>query len=613
MSELNLDYLKMEEEEFVEAFSAFLELIQEDPLENFIKNPLFMNLTPTPAQAVALKCAFGQLLDKKTKHEVSMEYTTTLGNFALRKVKMTEVQLYEYMTDQKYKEGEQTSRNCINLIVGRRGGKSLIAAMLAIYCAIKLNWKPFLKKTPAATVAILSHSIEFSEEILELIKELIEASPILTRLIDHSKKHTKSTFNLSVPFVGKQGTTYSRVTVKVGTASKKTIRGKAICALLCDEIAFWNLDEKAAERDEDILRAARPSLLQFKGNSMLLKLSSPSIRQGVLYDEYTKGQKRTLPPNYINLKAPSWVWNTILGQKEILTEYQLDPQGFDCEYRANFVDSISTFILPEYVDLCTQQGISFLAPDPPNSNTVYVAAIDAAFKKDRFAFTIVGWNGHRLRQYIVKTWEGVRHKPVKAKDVAEYASKIMKDFKINKIYADQYAFQPLKEIFEQHNLMLEERPFTNTYKKKIYFNLKKHIHNRTIDLLDNKICINEIKQLQVEQAATGTIRIGHQVGGGDDCSDSLAIASLVLMEESHSFGINSDSDGPQEIKTDIHGRAFNSPSSEMVAEVMGTEFTDNLNEYVQDPITKEWKHISQIDSQEASIPDESYYTGNSED
>ncbi len=587
------------DKEFALAFNDYLEQIWEDPLGFFIESNIFMDFEPTPAQVVALKCVFGQELDPISPHYVWMEFKDPEGLFALEKIQMTEVDLFKFMTDKDYQPEYQSERNRINLIVGRRGGKTTISAMLAIYCAIKMNWKPYLKKNKKAAVVILSHSREFSDEVLELIKHFMESSPVLCRLVDKKEKQTQSIFNLKIPFIEKGKVVNSLVRIKVGTANKKNVRGQAICALLCDEIAYWNLDENAAERDVDILRAARPALLQFREHGLLIKLSSPGIKQGILYDEFMR--KDELPKSYLTLKAPSWVWNTILMENEFKEEYILDPVGFDAEYRANFVDSISNFIMPEFVDLCVLKGKTFEVPEPRNSDVVYCASIDAAFKGDRFAFTLVGYDGHKMRQYVVKTWQGSRLKPVKSKIVAEYIRNICKEYGITRVYADQFSFQPLREIFEQYGVTLIEKPFTNTFKKQIYFNLKNAIHNQKIDLLDYQYQSDEIKQLQVEQTATGTVRIGHAPGGHDDCSDCLAVSVYILTYELNALGIAegdvAGSEGP-EIRTDATGRAFDAPTPEMLAPFYGTAFVDNSKEWIKNKETGKWQHISELEDED---------------
>jgi hypothetical protein len=588
---------ELSEHQFAEHYERFLKTIEQDPIENFVKAPGLINFTPTPAQTVALKVFFNKPLDPLTPHALLEEFNDDVTPFGLRQVIMTEYEIYRFMTGREYVPGAQLI-NRLNFIIGRRGGKTTLSSILAIYSAICTNWKPYLRKHPYATVLVLSNNKELSEEILDLIRTFIEDSPVLSRLVDKTKKgkDRQNVFHLRVPFLENGKVVYSKVAIRLGAASKKTTRGKAICALLCDEIAFWNLDEDAADSDEDILRAARPSLLQFGDRGLLIKLSSPGIKQGVLYNEWDKwvtnepGKK--LPDSYVCFKAPSWIWNNILQEKDFRDEFELDPVGFACEYRADFVDSISNFISPEFVELCKVKGATFREPDP---KTDFIAAsIDAAFKGDRFAFTVIGAVGGRLVQFAMKTWMGSRINPVKARLVAEYIRVIVKEYGVGEVTADQFAFQPLSEIFEQYGVKLVERTFTNTFKKQVYFNLKKLVHNQQIDLLDHEDNIKEIKQLQVEQSATGTVRIGHPPGGHDDCADVTAVASFIVTEGLGAAGMDlmEVAGSRHEIPVDPHsGKAFVAPTSEMVAEVQDLGFEDNLSEYYQDPETGEWRRL----------------------
>lgn len=587
---------KLNTKQFAQIFEGLVKKIQEDPIKNFIMAPGFMDFKPTPAQTVALKIIFNKPLDALTKHKVYQETANADGQFMLITQEMTETELYRFMTGRRYfyneKIDEQIIINMVDLVVGRRGGKTTLSAMLAIYCAITTNWKPYLKKTPSAHVLILSHSRDFSDEVLDLIRTLIEESVVLTRLIDKKRKNTASTMNLRVPWIVEKGKIeYSRVQIKVGAASKKTTRGTAACAVLCDEIAYWNLDENAKETDKDIMKAVRPNMKQFGRKALMIKLSSPGIKQGVLYEEYEKWKDGTLPKNYVVFKAPSWVWNTILPAEEFEIEWQLDEDGFDTEYRSNFVDSLSNFILPEFVDMAIVRGTKFRAPDKDNK-TKYFAAIDAAFKSDRFTFSVVGYDGTRVKQYVSKGWKGSKKQPIKASEVAKYVRTICREFDIPWVAADQFAFQPLKEIFDNHNVVLQEHTFNPTFKKKIYFNMKKLIHSQGIDLLDNEIQTKELKELVVEQTATGTIKIGHPTGGSDDFADSMAIASYLAAQDAGA-GFKTEIAMPTKdygIKVDRKtGAAFTAPSPEMLAnDIKYSEYSeviDNSANYVKHPET----------------------------
>lgn len=589
--------------DFAEKFESLMIEVEKNPLENFIRSPLFMNFDPTPAQTVALKTVFGQKLDSRKKHKIWMEIKREDDSFDLEVQLLTEVELYKYMTEQDYNPLSLKKKNKINFIIGRRGGKTTLAAMLAIYCAIKENWRPYLNKTRYATVLILSHSREFSDEVLDIIRGLIEDSPVLKRVINKRRKNTASTMNLAVPYFKEKLIEFSRVQIKVGAASSKTTRGIAACAVLCDEIAFWNLDENMKESDAKILKAVRPATKQFGRKALLIKLSSPGIKQGILYSEWNRWLEGKLPSSYTCFKAPTWVWNTILPKEEYVEEWELDEDGFNTEYRANFVDSLSNFILPEFIDLATMKGVSFCPPEPRGkaSSVTYKAAIDAAYKKDVFTFSVMGHFENRIKQYVLKGFAGTKENPVRAFEVAKYVRTICNEYGIDEVEADQYSFQPLKEIFEQFGITLTERVFSLTFKKKVYFNLKRLVHSQQIDLLDNPTLIGELKALVVEQTPSGQIRIGHPPGGSDDYSDATAVATYSAVETAGQLGFSFSGTGPKRdygIKTDVDGKSFSAPSPEMVAEKMGLTFIDNSAEFIKDPETGKLVKIEALDEDE---------------
>lgn len=602
-----MDISKMNNQQFAVLFNKIVERIKEDPIENFVKAGGFLDLEPTPAQEVILKIVFGKALDPLTKKKVRFEERDG-ASVKFKTVLMTEYEIYEFLTENKYnaKKLKEVKINKINLICGRRSGKTLLSAIISIYCAISNNWKPFLKKTPFATVLIMSHSREFSDEVLEIIRTLIEASPILSALINKDKKNSSSTMNLKVPWIvnGNQ-IQYSRVQIKVAAASSKTTRGVAACAILCDEIAFWNLDENMKETDAKIMKAVRPAMKQFREFGMLIKLSSPGIKQGILYSEYRKSTAGELPDTYAVFKAPSWVMtpDDVVPSEEFVEEFNLDPDSFDQEYRGNFADSLSFFITPEYIDMAILKKVSFMAPE--GDATKYTAAIDAAYKGDRFTFSVTAYVNGRLKQYMSKSWEGTKQKPVSSYEVAEFIRNVCKTFNIDEVAADQYSFQPLKEIFGTYGVNLKEYVFTPAFKKKIYWNLKKLVHSQQIDLLDNEIQTRELKELIVEQGQSGNIKIGHPAGGTDDFADSLAVAAFLATQEVGQgvFEVITGSSGQDYgVKTDSHGRAIGkAPSTDMLVQSghLPENVMDNSEQYAKDPKTGKLMRIEDIEDEEA--------------
>lgn len=601
-----MDISKLSPQQFAVLFSKIVEKIKEDPIENFVKAQGFLDLDPTPAQEVILKIVFGKALDPVTRKKVRFEERDG-ASVKFKTVLMTEYEIYEFLTDAKYdpKKLKVVKINKINLICGRRSGKTLLSAVISIYCAISNNWKPFLKKTPFATVLIMSHSREFSDEVLEIIRTLIETSHILSALINKDKKNSSSTMNLKVPWIvdGNQ-IQYSRVQIKVAAASSKTTRGVAACAILCDEIAFWNLDESMKETDAKIMKAVRPAMKQFREFGMLIKLSSPGIKQGILYNEYKKDREGELPPTYAVFKAPSWVMTPedVVPSEEFVEEFNLDAESFDQEYRGNFADSLSFFITPEYIDMAVMKKISFMSPE--GDATKYTAAIDAAYKGDRFTFSVTAYVNGKLKQYMSKAWEGTKQKPVSSYEVAEFIKNVCKQFNIDEVAADQYSFQPLKEIFGTYGVNLKEYVFTPAFKKKIYWNLKKLVHSQQIDLLDNEIQTRELKELIVEQGQSGNIKIGHPAGGTDDFADSLAVAAYLATQEVGQgvFEVVSGSSGEDYgLKIDSTGKSFKAPSPDMLVQSghLHESVMDNSSGFAKDPKTGKLMRREDMDEDEA--------------
>lgn len=600
-----MDISKLSSQQFAVLFNQIVVKIKEDPIENFVKAKGFLDLDPTPAQEVILKIVFSKELDPLTKKRVRFEERDG-KSVKFKTVLMTEYEIYEFLTDAKYdpRKLKDVKINKINLICGRRSGKTLLSAVISIYCSICNNWKPFLKKTPFATVLIMSHSREFSDEVLEIIRSLIETSAVLSALVNKDKKNTSSTMNLKVPWIINQTQIqYSRVQIKVAAASSKTTRGVAACAILCDEIAFWNLDESMKETDAKIMKAVRPAMKQFREFAMLIKLSSPGIKQGVLYGEFKKDRAGELPPTYAVFKAPSWVMTPedVVPSEEFVEEYNLDPDSFDQEYRGNFADSLSFFITPEYIDMAVLKKVEFQAPE--GSAIKYTAAIDAAYKGDAFTFSVTAYVNGRLKQYMSKGWRGTRQKPVSSYEVAEFIRNVCKQFNIDEVGADQYAFQPLKEIFNTYGVTLKEYTFTPVFKKKIYFNLKKLIHSQQADLLDNETQTRELKELIVEQGQSGNIKIGHPAGGTDDYADSLAVAAFLATEELGTgiFELITSAPGQSYgINTDAQGRSFKAPSADMLVQSghLHESVMDNSTEFVRDLKTGKLIRIEDADEDE---------------
>jgi len=132
------------------------------------------------------------------------------------------------------------------LIVGRRGGKSRVLALVATYLAAFRDYRPFLAPGEVATIAILAFNRAQARSIFRFVSGLFNAVPILKAMI---LSETEEIITLS-----------NRVVIEITAASFRSTRGYSIAAVLCDEVALWRLESESANPDTEILRALRPGM-----------------------------------------------------------------------------------------------------------------------------------------------------------------------------------------------------------------------------------------------------------------------------------------------------------------------------------------------------------------
>ena len=120
------------------------------------------------------------------------------------------------------------------------------------------------------------------------------------------------------------------ITIEVHTASFRTVRGYTVVAGLCDEMAFWRIDDSASP-DTEILNALRPAMATVPG-AVLLCASSPYARRGELYRAWQRHYgKRS---KVLVWQAASKVMNPSLPAAFLKQAYADDPASAAAEYGA---------------------------------------------------------------------------------------------------------------------------------------------------------------------------------------------------------------------------------------------------------------------------------------
>lgn len=382
------------------------------------------------------------------------------------------------------------------LIIGRRGGKSFILALIAVYLACFRDYRPYLAPGERATVLIIATDRRQARVILRYVRAFLTLIPMLKAMI---VRETAEAFDLN-----------NQVTIEVGTASFRTVRGYTFAAVLADEAAFWATDD-AADPDYEILDAVRPGLATIPG-AMLLCASSPYAKRGALHDAYRKHFGRDDDP-IIVWKAPSREMNPTLPSEVVDRAMERDPASAAAEWLAEFRNDIESFIAREAVEACIERGIRERAPV---LSVRYRAFVDpSGGSADSFTLAVSHAEGGRV---VLDATREIRP-PFSPEGVVLEFARLLSSYGVASVTGDRYAGEWPREQFRKCGISYE---VSDLPKSGIYVELLPVLNSRKLVLLDNDRLVNQIAGLERRTARSGKDSIDHAPGGHDDLANAVA-------------------------------------------------------------------------------------------
>jgi phage terminase large subunit-like protein len=164
------------------------------------------------------------------------------------------------------------------MVVGRRGGKSRIAALVAVYLATFRDYRAILAPGEKGTVMLLAADRRQARVLMRYVTGLLEGVPMLAQLI---VARTAESVTLSTGIV-----------LEIHTSSFRAVRGYTVIAAILDEVAFWPTGEESANPDVEVLNALLPATATVP-EALILGLSSPYSRRGLLWEKHRTHYGRT--------------------------------------------------------------------------------------------------------------------------------------------------------------------------------------------------------------------------------------------------------------------------------------------------------------------------------
>lgn len=386
-------------------------------------------------------------------------------------------------------------------VVGRRGGKSRVAAGLAVYLSTVGGEVDGTLRRLAhgerGTVAVIAVDRPQARVVMGYITALLEGSPVLAPMIERIGQESVELSNGAV--------------VEVETNSFRAVRGRTLLAAILDECAFYR-SEDSATPDLETYRALLPGLATTGG--LLIGISSPYARRGLLWDKWRRHYGKS--GDVLIVQGASRDLNPSLPAQVVEDALRDDPEAARAEWLGQFRDDVAAFIERGTVEGAVRAGPLEL---PFTSGHHYAAFADpSGGGPDGFTLAI----GHREGERVIVDVLRERKRLAPGAVVVEYAA-LLKTYGIARVMGDKYAGSWPEQEFARHGITYEAaaRP-----KSELYLDALAMLNSGRVELPPDDALVAQFAGLERRTSRAGRDSIDHAPGGHDDRAN--AVAGLIV-------------------------------------------------------------------------------------
>lgn len=380
------------------------------------------------------------------------------------------------------------------VIAGRRSGKSFISAVVSVFLALFHDWKPFLATGEKGWIFIIATDRAQAKIIKNYVSGILASSPLFRKAV---KRELRDEIELQ-----------NNIIISIKTCDFRSIRGYTVVAAICEELAFWK-DEQSANPAQEVLVALKPALATVAG-SLLIGISTPYSRSGVLWDMYRERGERGAP---LVWQAPTQTMNPTVSKKLIDDALKEDRSAASAEWLAKFRTDVESFLPLDLVEIAVYENRLEL---PKLEGVRYFAFCDPSGGRQDSMTLAISHKDSNTGKIILDVLREARP-PFKPDSVVEEFSQVLKQFEIAQVESDRYAGEWVTSSFRDHGIMVEPAKLSAS---EIYLAALPLFSNASVELLDNKRLVSQLRGLERRTRSGGKDLVTHYPGGHDDLANS---------------------------------------------------------------------------------------------
>jgi len=385
-------------------------------------------------------------------------------------------------------------------VAGRRGGKDAIASLIAAFAAALFDQQQRLRPGERALVMCLACDRAQAKIVHGYIGAYFRDVPLLQPLLT---RETAEVFELS-----------NGVDIAVATNSFRAVRGRPILLAIFDEVAFWR-DENSAKPDEELYHAITPALASLTPHSMIIGISSPYRKSGLLYKKYKQHFGKS--DDVLVIQAPTRALNPMIEQVEVDRALAEDPARAQAEWMGEFRDDIGGWLPVDVIEGAVDAGVT---ARPPHPLIQYRSFCDpSGARGDSFTCAIAhDWDGVAVLDCLVEV-----KPPFNPMEAVAKIAKTLREYGLSETTGDRYAAEFNVAAFAANGITYRN---SNRDRSAIYQDVLPLFTSGRVRLIDNRKLVAQFTGLERHTSSVGRDRIDHGPGGHDDLCNSAAGALM---------------------------------------------------------------------------------------
>jgi Terminase large subunit, T4likevirus-type, N-terminal len=380
-------------------------------------------------------------------------------------------------------------------VVGRRSGKSRMAAAVACYLATFVHHRLAVGET--GFVLVIAASQSQAQTVFGYCLGFLQSSPVLSQEIAST---TSSEIRLR-----------NGIVIAIHSSSFRNVRGRTLVACVFDEAAFWRDDTASANPDTETYRAVKPSLMTTSG--CLVSISTPYRKLGLLHQKH-RDHYGVPGDEVLVVQGKSTDFNPLLSEDSINQALADDPEGSRAEWEATFRSDLSAFL----DDTAIECAIDHSRPLelPPRHGVRYFAFADpSGGRHDAFTVCL----GHQQGDgFVCDVIRGTRP-PFDPVEVTKgYAALLKDDYRLTSVVGDNFSAEWVVAAFKDAGVkyLRSEHP-----KSQLYLECLPLFTRGLISIPDLPPLLKELRLLERQTHRSGKDTVDHGKRGSDDYANAL--------------------------------------------------------------------------------------------